>query len=216
MVRDYTFDLLDYKEPITKIYFVRHGQTKANKNGLIFGTWDLDLNPNGIKQAKKTAEKLKKISKKENISSIICSPLKRTRRTAKIISQKTGIKKIVVDKNLIEKSEGTWQKKTYWDLKDVDPKNFKKWLKDPYRTKPPQGESVIDLLLRMKRFYKLVLSKYKGKNIIVVTHSGPIRAFLLHILKTNPDKFWYFKNETGGITEVRVSKKHAMIWKLNA
>lgn len=215
MVRDYTFDLLDYKEPVTKIYFVRHGQTKANKNGLIFGQWDLDLNPNGIRQANKVAEKLKKISKKEKIHCIICSPLKRTRRTAKIISRKTGIKKITIDKNLIEKSEGTWQKKTYWDLKTVDPKNFKKWLKDPYRTKPPKGESVIDLLSRMRKFYKLVLKRYKGKNIIVVTHSGPIRAFILNILKTNPDRFWYFKTETGKVTEVHVSKKHAMVWKLN-
>lgn len=227
MARDYTFDILDYKEPITKIYFVRHGQTKANRNGLIFGQWDLPLNQIGIKQAKKAASRL--VSKgrfqtchNNKINSIICSPLKRTCQTAKIIRSafiRAGFKPaptIIIDKNLIEKSEGIWQKHTYWDLKTFDPKNFKKWIKDPYRTRPPKGESVLDLLKRMKKFHNTVLKKYKGKNIIVVTHSGPIRAFILHILNANPNKFWYFKTETGAITEIRVSKKHAMVWKLNS
>lgn len=214
--RDYTFDLLDYKEPITKIYFVRHGETNGNKNGLILGTWDLNLNRTGIRQAKKSAQILAKICKKEKISYILCSPLKRTRQTARIISKTTNIKKIIIDKNLVERSEGTWQKKTYWEVRDIDPVNFKKWVRDPYKTKPPKGESVIDLINRMKKFYKKVLSQYKGKNIIVVTHSGPIRAFLLYILRAKPDKFWYFKTETGRITEIRVSKKHAMVWRLNS
>ena len=37
---------------------------------------------------------------------------------------------------------------------------------------------------RVKRFYKIILKKYLGKNIIVVSHSGPIRLFLLQTLKT--------------------------------
>ena len=215
MARDYTFDLLDYNEPVAKVFFVRHGETKANKNGLIFGRWDLPLNKEGIKQAKNVAEKLKKICSKENIDVIFSSPLKRAKQTAKAISKKTGIKKIVVDKNLIEKSEGLWQKMTYWDLKEVDPLNFRKWIKDPYRSIPPKGESVINLMKRVKIFQSKVLKLYRGKSIIVVTHSGPIRAFILNILKLPPDNFWCFKTETGAITEIRISKKHVMIWGLN-
>ena len=106
-IRDYTFDILDYKEPVTKIYFVRHGQTKANKNGLIFGQWDLPLNQTGIKQAKKTAEKLAKIARKEKIDAILCSPLTRTKQTASIIAKKlVGANgrspKITINRNLIE------------------------------------------------------------------------------------------------------------------
>ena len=43
-----------------KICFVRHGQTDANKNGLIQGVSDHPLNETGIKQAKEAAKLIKK------------------------------------------------------------------------------------------------------------------------------------------------------------
>ena len=54
-------DTLDYQEPITKIYFVRHGQTNANKNRILCGYFDIDLNKEGIRQTHKAALRLSKI-----------------------------------------------------------------------------------------------------------------------------------------------------------
>ena len=210
-------DTLDYKEPITKIYFVRHGQTKANVKQLLFGRLDWDLTRKGIKQAKHAAKYLIEVGLKpaSTLDYIISSPLKRAKHTAIIISKKIGIKKIIIDKNIIEKSEGIWEGKSFWDVRKEDPKNYHKWLKNPFKNKPPKGESVEDLNKKVKKFYKTVLKKYLGKNIIVVTHSGPIRLFILNALKANINKFWYLKVECGSITEVHVSKKHAMVWSIN-
>ena len=208
-------DTLDYKELITKIYFVRHGQTKANKLQLLFGQLDWDLNKEGIRQAKKVTVKLSTISKKEKIHFLLSSPSKRAKHTAKIIANKLKIKKIIFDKHLIEKSEGIWEGKSFWDARKKDSKSYYEWLKNPFKNKPPKGESVLDLNKRVKRFYKTVLKKYLGKNIIVVAHSGPIRLFILNILKANIDKFWYLKIECGSITEIHVSKKHSMVWAMN-
>lgn len=211
-------DILDYKEPVTRIYFVRHGQTKANKLRLLFGQLDWDLDKDGIKQAHHAASILSKL---KNVDYLISSPLKRTKHTAKIIAKKlvrAGLapaKKIILDKNLIEKSEGTWEGKSFWQVREQDPKNYYKWIKDPFRNKPPKGESVLNLNKRVKKFYRTVLKKCSGKNIIVVAHSGPIRLFILNLLKTNINKFWYLKVECGSITEVHISKKHAMVWGLN-
>lgn len=206
-----SMDTLDYKEPITKIYFIRHGQTKANKERLLCGCLDWDLNKEGIKQAKQAASNLSKIK----VDFIISSPLKRAKHTAYIISRKLGIKKITFEKTLIEKSEGLWEGKSYWEVRRDDPKGYKQWLKDTFRNSPPKGESVLDLDRRVKKFYKTVLKKYNGKNIIVVCHSGPIRLFILHLLKADIDKFWYLKVENGSITEIHISKKHAMVWSVN-
>ena len=207
-------DTLDYKEPITKIYFVRHGETKANKEGLIFGQLDLDLTKEGVKQVNQVTKKLSKIK----ADYIISSPLKRAYHTAKIISVRAGLApahKIILEKNLMEKSEGLWEGKTYWQVRKEDPKGYKYWLKDPFKNKPPKGESVLDLDKRVKKFYKTVLKKYNGKNIIVVCHSGPIRLFVLQLLKANIDKFWHLKTEHCSITEIHLSKKHAMVWSVN-
>ena len=208
-------DTLDYKESITKIYFVRHGQTKANKLRLLFGHLDWDLTKEGVRQAKNSSIRLTKITKKEKIDYIISSPLKRANHTATIIAKKLKIKKIITDKDLMEKSEGLWEGKSFWEVRKEDPKNYLRWLKDPFTIKPPKGESVIDLNERVKKFYKTILKKHSGKNIIVVTHSGPIRLFILNLLQANIDKFWYLKVECGSITEVHISKKHSMVWTIN-
>ena len=221
-------DTLDYKEPITKIYFVRHGQTKANKERLLCGHLNIDLNKEGIKQSKRAASRLSKVK----ADYIISSPLKRAKHTARIIAVEAGfsakggpasggkpastaLAQIILDKNLIEKSEGLWEGKSYWEVRKDDPKSYKQWLKDPYRNRPPKGESVLDLDKRVKKFYKTVLKKYNGKKIIVVCHSGPIRLFILHLLKANINKFWHLKVENGSITEIHLSKKHAMVWAVN-
>ena len=205
-------DTLDYKESITKIYFVRHGQTKANKDRLLFGQLNWDLNNEGVIQARRAAHKLSKVKP----DYIISSPLKRAIHTAKIIALgRKPVSKIIIDKNLMEKSEGLWEGKNYWEVRKDDPKGYKQWLKDPYRNKPPRGESVVDLDKRVNKFYKIVLKKYAGKNIIVVCHSGPIRLFILQLLKADVDKFWHLKVENGSITEIHLSKKHAMVWAVN-
>lgn len=220
------FDPLDYREPITTIYFVRHGETKANKLKLFFGQLDWDLNKNGVKQAKKAASKLHWLQKALkfkgiNFSCIILSPLKRTRHTSKIITGKlvrAGLApapKIIIDKNLIEKSEGTWQGRDFWQVRKEEPENYYKWLENPFKNRPPKGESITDLKRRVLRFYKKVLKKYLGKHIIVVAHSGPIKMFILHSLGLDERKFWHIKVECGSISELHLSKKHCMLWSLN-
>lgn len=204
-------DTLDYKEPITKIYFVRHGETKANRERLLFGQLDLDLTEEGIKQAKHVAKKLSKVK----TDLIISSPLKRAKHTTDIIARKLNVKKTILDKNLMEKSEGLWEGKNYWQIREEDPKGYKHWLKAPFTNRPPKGESVLDLDKRVNKFYKLILNKYKGKHIIVVCHSGPIRLFVLRLLKANIDKFWHLKIEHCSVTEVHLSKKHAIVWSVN-
>ena len=208
-------DVLDYKEKVTKIYFVRHGETKANKLRLLFGQTNWDLTQKGRKQAARAAGMLSEIVKKENINLIISSPLKRAKSTAKIVAKKTKIKKIILDKDLTEKSEGNWEVKTFWQVRKQDPKNYYKWIKEPFKNRPPNGESIADLNKRVKRFYRTILNKYLGKNIIVVCHSGPIRLFILNLLGADIHKFWYLKEECGSITEIHVSKKHSMIWAVN-
>lgn len=208
-------DILDYKEPVTKIYFVRHGQTNANKLKLLFGKLDWDLNKQGLKDARNAAKKLTKVIKKEKIDFIISSPLKRARHTAKIIAKELKIKKIIIDNNLAEKSEGQWEGKSFWEVKEKDSKNYYKWVRDPFRNRPPQGESTLDLSKRVKKFHKIVLQKYLGKNIIVIAHSGPIRLFILNLLQVKINKFWYLKLECGAISEVHISRKHSMVWSFN-
>lgn len=64
-------------------YFVRHGETDYNKQGLYMGQLDIPLNQTGIEQAQEAGILLKKIG----IKTICYSPLIRASHTATLINQ---------------------------------------------------------------------------------------------------------------------------------
>ena len=84
-----------------KIYVIRHGQTNWNKERKIQGHTDIELNEEGIKQAEKAYEDIRKLK----IDMVICSPLKRTRKTAEIITKDRNCP-IIYDESLIERGFG--------------------------------------------------------------------------------------------------------------
>lgn len=90
------------------IYFVRHGESEANVRKVFAGQEDDSLLTNeGIKQAKATAQEIKKEGIK--IDKIISSPLKRARETAEIISRKLGLdtSEIIIENRIIEYDMGS-------------------------------------------------------------------------------------------------------------
>ena len=84
-----------------KIYVLRHGQTSWNVNGKIQGKQDTELNKVGIRQAYEAKEKFNML----NIDLIMCSPLKRTRKTAEIINEDKNLN-IIYKEELMERDLG--------------------------------------------------------------------------------------------------------------
>jgi broad specificity phosphatase PhoE len=92
------------------IYFVRHGESKANFDGLgSGGKVDTPLTQKGRDQAKKTGRDLKG----KGIELIICSSLSRTGDTAAIIAKEIGYdpEKIIKNDYFIERDVGIYANK---------------------------------------------------------------------------------------------------------
>ena len=208
-------DILKTKEITSEIFLVRHGETEANRKKLLFGHLNWDLNKTGTRQIQNCSKKLKQLIKDKEISCIITSNLLRAKHSAKIISKVMGIKNIIIAKDISEKSEGILEGKTYQEFRKTNYKNYIKWLKDPLNFRPKKGESINDLNKRVSRFYNLLKKKYHGKNIIIVTHSGPIKVILLNTLESNIKKFWNLRVDCGSVSTITISRKHATINALN-
>ena len=157
-----------------KIILIRHGEEKKEKlNDIEYQTDRSNLTPNGIRQVKKLASKLRG----QNITKIYSSDIKRAFKTAKIISQEIciGIKK---DKKIRERNIGDFEKygdnwrKVFNELKE---KELDKGipLKD---IRPPNGENLYDFRERIKSFLR-ELSEKKG-NILVSAHKGVNTAII--------------------------------------
>lgn len=99
-VDSYCCDLYEIGKEVACVLFqLRHGQTEANKEGEFRGWENFELDPEGVKSARKAGEWLE--GNAPNLKLICCSPLKRTRQTAAIVAQVLGFDDVYVDKRLL-------------------------------------------------------------------------------------------------------------------
>ena len=144
----------------TTIYFVRHGQTDANKARIFSGQIDTPLNETGREQVKNTCLLIKKLGIKWDV--IVSSTLARAYETAQIINQNFPIHKdIVKDKSAIERSFGKAEGIP------ITEDNYRRIMNCEFEGEESESE-IID---RAQNFIKRIINTYKGQNILVVTHS---------------------------------------------
>lgn len=148
------------------LLFVRHGETKKNTLKLTPQRDDTPLNQNGKIQARQTAELLAKIK----IDLIFCSPLLRAKQTCKEINKYHKVK-IIYDDRIVEREYGIYAGTNYPD--EVRYKFWNYFEKANYTN----AENITELFNRIYNFINEVKTKYKDKNILVVSHGGVGRVF---------------------------------------
>lgn len=147
-----------------KIYVVRHGQTDWNIKGKIQGQKDIELNSTGIKQANDLRDKINVL----DIDLIMCSPLKRTKKTAEIINKDKNLK-IIYKEELTERGLGDFEGKDC----ETDEEQIYNYYKND---KKMNIEPVKNLCDRINKLLKDIKENYYTNKILLVTHSGTARA----------------------------------------
>lgn len=99
------------------ILFVRHGETDWNRNGLIQGSIDTDLNARGHEQAQAVAKLLARRKEEWADFQIVVSPQKRALQTASHVLAALGRDSHGVDARVRELAFGVWEGKPFWELK---------------------------------------------------------------------------------------------------
>ena len=92
-------------------WYLRHGETDWNAQGISQGNVDIPLNPTGFAQARSAAELLRN----RGIASIVASPLSRARVTAEFAGEVLGLP-VAIDPDLREVAFGVQegQKMSGW------------------------------------------------------------------------------------------------------
>ena len=149
------------------IYFVRHGETESNAQGIRQGP-EGHLTQKGRDQALATAKRFPKENGRPQ--AIIASPYERTKETAGIIAQELGMKKVEYSDLLKERRNpseivGRWggdlEVKQIIDLMD------KSYHDDDLRVSDEENFS--DLKARAKKLLHFIKHR-REKRIIMVTH----------------------------------------------
>ncbi|MBZ8172747.1 histidine phosphatase family protein [Staphylococcus cohnii] len=183
---------------MTKICFIRHGETDWNIAGKLQGRTDIPLNESGIKQAQACGVSLLQ----NEWDLIITSPLLRAKETGKIIQQKLNIPLHEMT-SFIEVAFGDAEGLTYYE-RDV---------RFPNRDYPNK-ETEAMVTERFLKGIRAVHQNYTNKNILIVSHGAFINAI-----------FHYFSNRTvgtgvtkltnGSFSTLEISNNHTHILDYN-
>ena len=163
------------------LYLVRHGETGWNKTGIVMGQSDSPLTKVGVEQVKTTAQELKGV----HFDAIFSSDLHRAYRTAEIIKLERELV-IQTSKALRERTFGSWEGKLSEDyrknfqhlfekIKELSEEEQKKFR---FADDIENDEQVISRFITQLREISVA---YPNKTVLVVTHGGCIRTFLMHI-----------------------------------
>ena len=157
---------------MTKLLFVRHGESAANGKGFFAGHLNVPLSELGHKQASCTG---KFISENYAVDAIYSSDLDRAYDTAKPLAQFTG-KGIEKCTDLREIFSGDWQGLCFDELQTRYAEGYGVWLCDIGNAKTPSGETVAQLYERVWNAVKEIASAHEGQTVVIVTHATPIRT----------------------------------------
>ena len=162
-----------------KLFLIRHAPVSSRKG--FFPEHDPDAVIKNI-QLKKLANVI------PDNSTWYVSPLKRTIQTAEALSKYISYSQKTEEKNLAEQNFGDWSGKKISDVWKILKKNHSKHnfsFISP-EVSPPNGESYIQQCKRVSHWLKN-LSILENENIVVIAHSGTIKAIFSHTLKIKPE-----------------------------
>jgi broad specificity phosphatase PhoE len=178
---------------VSSLVFVRHGETNANRDGVLLGRLDPPLNDAGRAQAAAVAERLVKLAP----ARVLTSPLLRAHETAEIVAEPFGLD-VVVDDRLIEIDYGEHDGAL---LSTLSPDLVHLWRTDADFT-PEGGESLAAVGVRMADFTAQVLDSLADGPIVAVSHVSPIKAAVLWALDLSDVYAWRLRLDNGSVTRL--------------
>ena len=184
-----------------KLFLIRHGETAWTVAKRYQGTTDIPLNPTGLRQAKRLARWLAA----ERPVRIYSSALRRSRQTAKVIAARLKLKP-VADPRLNEICFGKWEGAFYRNLARTRGLEFCRWREGKLKC-PPGGESVPSLARRIGKFLNEILDRHPEETVAVVSHGGPIKMFLFHVLKSLHSSIWSFRIDPASVSLIEGDRR---------
>ncbi|MEI6891964.1 MAG: histidine phosphatase family protein [Pontiella sp.] len=168
-----------------KYYAFRHGQSRANVEGIIIsnpavGTIAYGLTEVGRQQV---ATRVASATDFDADSVIISSDFLRTRETAEIVRAKLGAAEVILEERLRERFFGEWEGKSHTNYSEA----WKTDSFDPDRVYHG-AESSRSVQERMWSVIQSLEVDYAKRTIILVSHGDPLMLLQTAFKDLGPDK----------------------------
>lgn len=178
---------------MTRLILARHGETPYNKQGIIQGELDTDLNETGIEQARQLSERLRD----EDITAVYASTLQRAKKTAEIIA---GPHKLEVESiaDLRERSFGELEGMPADERAekiDEEGISWKEWT-------PEGGEHPEDVAERTVPVVESIRKQHPDETVVAVAHGQVNRSILATLVGADAGHGHVIKQDNACINEL--------------
>lgn len=183
----------------TKVFLVRHAQTRWNVTGRYMGWIDEGLSDEGLWQAEQLSRRLKNWS----IDSAYSSPLKRAYETAQIIAKPHALQ-VCTMHELGEIRIGYWEGMYRDDVKSQYPEIWQAWRSDPSTVQMPNGENMSQVQERAVAAFQDIIGANIGHQVLIVTHEVIVKLLIAYCLDINISMYRRFEIANASLTIVQL------------
>lgn len=195
----------------TSIWFVRHGQTKLNREQRYQGHTDAPLTDYGKRQAELLAHRLRRLP----FDVALISPTGRTQATAAVLLKDRPRVRQIESPGWTEIHHGHWEGLTYHEVLARFPAEAQARFADSLHGKPATGESLHDVTERVSAAWQDILQQYNGGRVLVVTHATPIQIVLCTTFTLSPVQHWRWRVDLGSVTCLDVYETTTIVRMVN-
>ena len=195
---------------MTRIFLIRHGETEWNKLKRLQGNSNVNLSPEGIRQARLLAAH----APISHVDAIYSSDLARAISTAEILSAHFGVSvRPMIE--LRETNFGDWEGKSIRELAMECPDDFGKFFTAPEMCTPPRGETFLQCQARVINALYRIIAEHDEQNVIIVSHGAVIRLILCAALGMPIQKMWAIAQFNMALNILRVDEGNFTVELLN-
>jgi alpha-ribazole phosphatase len=186
LISDFKIDSM--KKP-TRIILLRHGEVE-NAGSVFYSQQDVSLSDFGRKQSLALADRLKDVP----FSRVFSSDLSRCLFLAKAI---TGEKGLAVDvrSELREVDFGHWSGLSWDAVESRYPGALSERMEKLESYRPPQGENLVEVALRVWRVIDEALKKCKEEAVAIVSHGGVNRVLIARAIGLSLNKIFSLEQD---------------------
>jgi probable phosphoglycerate mutase len=213
----------------TTFVLLRHGETaltaqkrfsgSGGGGGVGRGLADPVLSEKGRWQARRVADVLAARGTVE-AGVVVTSPLARCRETAETVAARLCARAgsavgaeagaeggtevgIEVEPGLRETDFGAWEGLTFGEVRERYPAELDAWLASSSAA-PPGGESFDDVTARVAAARDALLTRHRGRTLLVVSHVTPIKTLVRLALGAPPQSLFRMDLSAGSLSVIAV------------
>ena len=194
----------------TILTLIRHGETKANKEGLVLGTSDVPLTDLGKIQSEAAARRAAMFRPK----AVYCSPYFRAVESANYLQILTGLSPIRIA-GLREMNSGDMEGIKASQMEELYPEYMAQWRSDATTTRPPGGETLGEVHDRAWKAFLKIAEECDNEHVIVVAHLFPIQGIICRTLGLNSNQYNRIRVDLGSLSSVQVKGKSGIVLGVN-